>query len=99
MRLPHATSSSNQKTLSSDIIGTLWRTSANGPTAPHRRLGGRIGRPQLGVGRLQRPKLPGQGVVRGVGDLGVVEGVVALVVMGDQPSQLVDPGDLFLERG
>ncbi len=38
---------------------------------------------------LDGAQLADQRVVLGVGDLGVVERVVALVVVGDQPAQLV----------
>ena len=41
---------------------------------------------------LQRPQLPDEGVVLGVGDLGVVEGVVALVVVLDEAPQLCRAG-------
>ena len=53
-------------------------------------LGGRVGGPQLGVGLLQGPQLPNQGVELGVGDLGVVEQVVPLGVVLDEPPQLLD---------
>ena len=53
-------------------------------------LGRGVGRDELGVARLELAELPGQGVVLGVGDLGAVEGVVEVVVAGDQPAQLVD---------
>ena len=41
--------------------------------------------------RLERPQLADQRVVLGVGDLGLVELVVALVVVRDQLAQLHDP--------
>ena len=40
---------------------------------------------------LEFPKLDDEGVELGVGDLGVVEGVVALVVVADQGAQPFGP--------
>ena len=55
-------------------------------------LSGRVGRHQVGVCLLDRPQLADQGVVLGVGDLGVVELVVADVVMFDLLPQLFGSG-------
>ena len=51
-------------------------------------LGGRVGRAQLGVLRLEVAQLVQQRVVVGVRDLGVVEDVVAVVVVLERPPQL-----------
>ena len=57
-------------------------------------LGGRrVGHGQVRVLGLELAQLADQGVVLGIGDLGVVERVVALVVVGDQGPQLGGPGD------
>ena len=56
------------------------------------RRGGRVGDHQLGMLVLDGTELADQVVVLGVGDLGVVEAVVALVVVGDEGPQLLGPG-------
>jgi len=53
-------------------------------------LRGRVGGDQLGVGILQRAQLADELVVLGVGDLGIVEHVVAVRVEVDQLAQLLD---------
>ena len=50
----------------------------------------RVGRDQVGVFGFERAELADEVVVVGVADLGVVERVVALVVMGDPGAQIVD---------
>ena len=54
-------------------------------------LGGRVGRDQFGMRCLQLLELAEESVVVGVGDLGAVEDVVAVLVMADQCPQLLDP--------
>ena len=56
------------------------------PDAPGRR----VGRRQFGVGRLELQQFAQQAVVGRVGDLGVVEDVVAVVVLLDGGAQRVD---------
>ena len=56
------------------------------------RRGGRVRDHQVGMFGLDAPQLPHQGVVLGVGDLRVVEPVVAVVVVGDQGPQRPGPG-------
>ena len=53
-------------------------------------LGRRVGRLELRVLLLDRPKLAHQRVVLAVGDLGIVEHVVPVVVVVDLPPQLFD---------
>ena len=60
--------------------------------APAHALRRGVGRPQLGVLPLQRPQLVEQRVVGVVADLGVVEDVVAVVVVLDDPPELGRPG-------
>ena len=60
--------------------------------------GGRVRAHELGVGVLEEAQLADQGVVVGVGDLGGVELVVALVVVVDEPAQLLDPSRRRLRR-
>ena len=91
--MPQATSSSNENALSSDIIGTRWVTAAKVADArPADLLGRRVGRDELGELVLEGSQLAHQGVVVGVGDLGIVELVVALVVVPDLRAEGVDPG-------
>ena len=52
-------------------------------------LRGRVGGDELGVLLLERLQLVEEDVIRGVGDLGVVEDVVAVVVVRDEPPQLL----------
>ena len=54
-------------------------------------LGGAVGRDEVRVRLLQRPELPHEAVVLGVGDLGAVLGVVEAVVVADLLPQLLDP--------
>ena len=54
-------------------------------------LGRRVRGAKLGMLRLQRPQLVEQGVVGIVADLGIVEDVVAVVVVGDPAAQLLRP--------
>ncbi len=53
--------------------------------------GGRVGGHQLGMGVLEQSQLTDEGVVVGVGDLGGVELVVAVVVVRDQAAELLHP--------
>ncbi len=53
-------------------------------------LGRRVGRDEIGVLGFDRPQLADQVVVIGVADLGVVERVVPLVVVGDLGAEFVD---------
>ncbi len=90
---PRPASSSGLKALSRLIMGTRWTTGANraegaAPTV----VVGESGHHQVGMVGLDGPQLAHQGVVLGVGDLGVVEPVVAVVVVGDQGPQLLGPG-------
>jgi hypothetical protein len=62
--------------------GKLFRRT--GPDA----LGGRIGRLQLGMIVLDCPQLEHKLVVFGIGDLGRVENVVAVIVVVDLLAQL-----------
>ena len=62
-------------------------------------LGGRVGRDQFGELGLERLELAHERVPLGVGDLGLVELVVALVVVADGGAQLVDPGTRIDRRG
>ena len=55
-------------------------------------LGGRIGRQQFGMLRLQIAQLAHQRVVFGVADLGLVENVVQVLVVAQRFAQLFDPG-------
>ena len=48
---------------------------------------------------LDGAQLAHQGVVLGVGDLGIVEHVIALVVVGDQPAQLLGTGHRIITGG
>ena len=91
-RSAQASSSSELKALSRLIIGTRWATGAKSvdgaaPTV----VGRRVRHDQVGVVGLDGAQLADQGVVLGVGDLRVVEPVVALVVVGDQRAQLLGP--------
>ena len=62
-------------------------------------LGGRVWGAQLGVIGLDRTQLVEQRVVLVVADLGVVEDVVAAVVVLEQAAQLSDPLRVCLRRG
>jgi hypothetical protein len=63
-------------------------------------LGRRVGRLQVGVLGLERPQLVEQRVVVGVRYLGIVEDVVAVVVMLERASQLGGSlGRLLRRRG
>ena len=64
-----------------DVLELLQR-------APAHALRRGVGRLQLGVLPLERPQLVEQRVVGVVADLGVVEDVVAVVVVLDDPPQL-----------
>ena len=55
---------------------------------PAHPLGGRVGRQQFGVGRLQSLQLAKQAVVFGIGDFGRVERVVGVRVVVQKRSQL-----------
>ena len=92
-RSAQAWSSSELKALSRLIIGTRWATGANSVdgAAPTVEVG-ESGHHQVGVLGLDGPQLAHQGVVLGVGDLGIVEPVVAVVVVRDQGPQLLGPG-------
>jgi hypothetical protein len=59
----------------------------------------RVGRDEVGVLLLQRPQLPDEGVVVGVGDDRLVEVVVAAVVLPDLGAQPVDPGHVVVGFG
>ncbi len=62
------------------------------------RGGGRVGHDQIGMVGFDGPQLPNQGVVLGVGDLGVVETVVPVVVITDQRPELLGPGRRIRRR-
>ena len=70
--------------MSSDIIGDAVgdRRERRGRGSSDD-LGRRVGRDELGELLFERPKLDHQRVVVGVADLGLVEQVVALVVVPD----------------
>ena len=80
-----------------DSMGTLWRTLAKPSSAlAAHALGGRIGRQQLGVLRLQLLQFAEQLVVLGVRDLRLVQHVVAMRVVMQQLAQRIDA---FLDFG
>ncbi len=71
-----------------DSIGTAWRTGAKpSSTVPSTRCVGESGVTQLGMRRLDRLQLLEQPVVLGVGDLRLVEHVVAVGVVLQQLAQ------------
>ena len=68
MRRSNAASSSSLKALSSDSMGTpCTHLGEAGARSARDALGGRVGRDQLGVLRLERAQLAHQPVVLGVG--------------------------------
>ena len=82
MRATQARSSSSERALASENIGCRWRDLLE----PRDRLGAdalgrRVGRDELRVVALDRAQLVEQRVVVVVADLGVVEDVVAVVVV------------------
>ena len=92
-RSAQAWSSSGLKALSRLIMGTRWATGANrveggAPTVEV----GESGTARSGCSASIASQLAHQRVVLGVGDLRVVEPVVAVVVVGDQGPQLLGPG-------
>ena len=89
IRWIQACSSSAERALASDSIGCGWRTFSSSDTGSAADpLGGRVGGDQLGVLGLERAQLVEQRVVLVVADLGVVERVVAVVVVVDLLAQL-----------
>src|SRR5581483_1364123 len=86
-RLPQAARSSRSKALSSDSIGTRWATGLNVTAPPLRR---RVLGDELGMLGLELEEAPDEGVILGVGDLRLVELVVAPVVVPDQLPEFVD---------
>ncbi len=73
-------------------MGSPWRTcDESGERLPADPLGGGIGRDQLGMGGFELLQFAVEGVVVGVGDLGGVEHVVAILVMPDQLAELRQP--------
>ena len=56
------------------------------------RLRGRVRRGQIRVALLETPQLDDEAVILGIGDPRGIEDVVQLVVVDDEPSQLVDAG-------
>ena len=60
-------------------------------------LGGRVGRGQLGMIGLERFEPAHQAIVFGVGNLGIVEDVVAVVVMVNLLAKLFDLRLQFVE--
>ena len=54
-------------------------------------LGGRVRRDELGVGRFDRPEFVEQRVVLVVADLRIVQDVVAIAVVVEQPAELGGP--------
>jgi hypothetical protein len=89
MRSIQPRSSSSLRALASENSGCRWRTFSSRETgvAPTRCVG-ESGVDQLGVLGLEAAQLVEQRVVLVVADLGVVEDVVALVVVGELLAQL-----------
>ena len=74
---------------------TGWRVHDGGEGGTRRTadlLRRRVGRDERRELLLETLQLPDERVVVGVADLGIVELVVALVVVADEGSELVDPG-------
>ena len=91
MRVPHASSSSRENALSSESIGTRCSTGANVDAGrPPGRCVGESGVTSVGMLRLELAQLADERVELGVGDLGLVEDEVPLVVVLDQLAQLRD---------
>ena len=89
MRAIQARSSSAQRTLASESIGCRCRTFSSRETgSPPTRCVGESGRDELGVLGLDPAQLVEQRVVGVVADLGVVEDVVAVPVVGELRAQL-----------
>ena len=89
MRSTQARSSSSERALSSESIGSRCATFSSRPTgsAPTRWVG-ESGVAQLGVLGLQHAQLREQRVVLRVPDDGVVQHVVAVRVLGERAAQL-----------
>ena len=89
IRSTHARSSSSERTLPSDSIGSRCCTFSSRPTgSPPTRWVGESGVASSGWRLLDRPQLVQQPVVLVVADLGVVEHVVAHGVMLELLAQL-----------
>ena len=93
MRTFQARSSCSERALPSDSIGARWRDLLQpvDRLAAHP-LGGRVGSDQVGVLGLQAAQLVQERVVDLVADLGVVEDVVAMVVVLELATQVLGPG-------
>ena len=88
MRRSQSRSSASLVVFASESMGVECRTLANWPLdLAADPLRGRVGRNQLGMLRLQLDQLVHQPIEFGIADLGIVEDVVAVLVIADLVAQ------------